>query len=195
MFFGWEVPPEFGLAFDVALHIGTLAAIVAFFRAEIIAMVRSLPSALSLRRRALGARGAPHRDRHHSGRDRRDPVQRLHRGCASHSGRRRRRARVWRRGDDRGGAIRRAAEDGSRPAVDGCAADRMCAGISADPRHVAIRFDDRDGHVSRRAARCRRAIHVSPGDPGDGCRRREGSTGAEGDAAGTWIFRGDRQSA
>ena len=47
MFFGWEVPPAFGLAFDVALHIGTLAAIVAFFRAEIIAMVRSLPSALS----------------------------------------------------------------------------------------------------------------------------------------------------
>jgi undecaprenyl-diphosphatase len=46
-FFGWEVPPEFGLAFDVALHIGTLAAIVGFFRAEIAAMVRSLPSALS----------------------------------------------------------------------------------------------------------------------------------------------------
>ena len=46
-FFGWEVPPEFGLAFDVALHVGTLAATVFFFRAEILAMVRSLPSALS----------------------------------------------------------------------------------------------------------------------------------------------------
>ena len=34
-FFGWEVPPEFGLAFDVALHVGTLAAILAFFRTEI----------------------------------------------------------------------------------------------------------------------------------------------------------------
>lgn len=42
-FFGWELPPEFGLAFDVALHVGTLAAIVAFFRAEIFAMTRALP--------------------------------------------------------------------------------------------------------------------------------------------------------
>ena len=33
-FFGWEAPPELGLAFDVALHLGTLAAIVAFFRAD-----------------------------------------------------------------------------------------------------------------------------------------------------------------
>lgn len=46
-FFGWEVPPEFGLAFDVALHVGTLAAILAFFRTEIAAMIRSLPSALA----------------------------------------------------------------------------------------------------------------------------------------------------
>lgn len=42
-FFGWELPAEFGLAFDVALHIGTLAAIMAFFRAEILGMIRSLP--------------------------------------------------------------------------------------------------------------------------------------------------------
>ena len=45
-FFGWEMPDDFGLAFDVALHIGTLAAIVAYFRAEIAAMIRSLPLAL-----------------------------------------------------------------------------------------------------------------------------------------------------
>jgi undecaprenyl-diphosphatase len=43
-FFGWELPPEFGLAFDVALHVGTLSAILAFFRAEIIGMTRSLPN-------------------------------------------------------------------------------------------------------------------------------------------------------
>ena len=42
-FFGWELPPEFGLAFDVALHVGTLAAILAFFRADIFAMFRALP--------------------------------------------------------------------------------------------------------------------------------------------------------
>lgn len=46
-FFGWEMPPEFGLAFDVALHVGTLVAIIVFFRAEIAAMVRSLPRIVS----------------------------------------------------------------------------------------------------------------------------------------------------
>lgn len=43
-FFGWEVPPEFGLAFDVALHLGTLAAIVFFFRKEVAAMATSVPA-------------------------------------------------------------------------------------------------------------------------------------------------------
>ena len=42
-FFGWELEPEFALAFDVALHIGTLAAIVTFFRAEILGMVTAVP--------------------------------------------------------------------------------------------------------------------------------------------------------
>ena len=46
-FFGWEAPPELGLAFDVALHLGTLAAIVTFFHADVMAMVRSAPQALS----------------------------------------------------------------------------------------------------------------------------------------------------
>ena len=44
-FFGWELPPELGLAFDVALHIGTLAAIVVFFWQEVAAMIASLPAA------------------------------------------------------------------------------------------------------------------------------------------------------
>ena len=43
-FFGWEVPPDLGLALDVALHIGTLVAILLFFRGEIAAMVAALPS-------------------------------------------------------------------------------------------------------------------------------------------------------
>jgi undecaprenyl-diphosphatase len=45
-FFGWETPPEFGLAFDVALHVGTLAAILAFFRREVAAMAASVPAVL-----------------------------------------------------------------------------------------------------------------------------------------------------
>lgn len=48
-FFGWELQPEFALAFDVALHIGTLAAIVTFFRAEIMTMVLAAPRILSSR--------------------------------------------------------------------------------------------------------------------------------------------------
>ena len=47
LFFGWEAPPELGLAFDVALHIGTLAAILAFFRRELAGMARSLPGFFS----------------------------------------------------------------------------------------------------------------------------------------------------
>lgn len=46
-FFGWETPPELGLAFDVALHIGTLAAILLFFRVELGAMARSLHALFS----------------------------------------------------------------------------------------------------------------------------------------------------
>ena len=47
-FFGWEAP-EFGLAFDVALHVGTLAAILLFFRAEIAGMIAAVPTMLSPR--------------------------------------------------------------------------------------------------------------------------------------------------
>ena len=46
-FFGWEAPPELGLAFDVALHLGTLAAIVAFFRRELAAMAMAVPGIVS----------------------------------------------------------------------------------------------------------------------------------------------------
>ncbi len=46
-FFGWEVPADFGLAFDVSLHIGTLAAIVTFFWREILAMLQAVPAILS----------------------------------------------------------------------------------------------------------------------------------------------------
>ena len=46
-FFGWELQPEFALAFDVALHIGTLAAILTFFRSEISAMVLAVPRLLT----------------------------------------------------------------------------------------------------------------------------------------------------
>jgi undecaprenyl-diphosphatase len=43
-FFGWETPPQLGLAFDVALHLGTLSAIVLFFRPELTAMTAAVPS-------------------------------------------------------------------------------------------------------------------------------------------------------
>src|SRR4029453_16273775 len=46
-FSGWEVPADFGLAFDVSLHIGTLAAILTFFWREIAAMIQAIPAILS----------------------------------------------------------------------------------------------------------------------------------------------------
>ena len=42
--FDWETP---GLSFDAALHLGTLVAVVVFFRAEIARMILAIPHALS----------------------------------------------------------------------------------------------------------------------------------------------------
>jgi undecaprenyl-diphosphatase len=44
-FFGWDAE-RFGLAFDVACHVGTLLAVLLFFRADLLAMARALPAAL-----------------------------------------------------------------------------------------------------------------------------------------------------
>ncbi len=46
-FFGWNVDEgSFGLAFDVSLHVGTLIALVLFFRGDIIDILAALPRAL-----------------------------------------------------------------------------------------------------------------------------------------------------
>lgn len=45
-FFGWD-PGAFGLAFDVACHVGTLLAVVAFFRRDVAAMTAAGPGALT----------------------------------------------------------------------------------------------------------------------------------------------------
>ena len=46
--FGWDAG-EHALAFDVACHLGTLVAVLAFFGTDIAALFRSIPSALSRR--------------------------------------------------------------------------------------------------------------------------------------------------
>jgi undecaprenyl-diphosphatase len=47
-FFGWHVDEgAFGVAFDVALHAGTLIAILLYFRGEVLAMLAAAPSALT----------------------------------------------------------------------------------------------------------------------------------------------------
>ncbi|MEZ5287687.1 MAG: undecaprenyl-diphosphatase UppP [Vicinamibacterales bacterium] len=43
---GWD-PGRFGLAFDVACHVGTLLAVVAYFRADILRLTLAAPAALS----------------------------------------------------------------------------------------------------------------------------------------------------
>ncbi len=45
-FFGWD-PGRFGLAFDVACHVGTFLAVAVYFRREVAELVRSAPGALS----------------------------------------------------------------------------------------------------------------------------------------------------
>lgn len=44
-FFGWDAD-RFGLAFDVACHVGTLLAVVIYFRRDVQQMIRALPGAL-----------------------------------------------------------------------------------------------------------------------------------------------------
>ncbi|HUF24817.1 MAG TPA: undecaprenyl-diphosphatase UppP [Vicinamibacterales bacterium] len=44
-FFGWDAG-RFGLPFDVACHVGTLLAVVVFFRKDIIELIRAAPAAL-----------------------------------------------------------------------------------------------------------------------------------------------------
>ncbi|HSK11531.1 MAG TPA: undecaprenyl-diphosphate phosphatase, partial [Vicinamibacterales bacterium] len=45
-FFGWDAG-EMGLAFDVACHVGTLIAVLVFFRADVWEMARALPGVLA----------------------------------------------------------------------------------------------------------------------------------------------------
>jgi undecaprenyl-diphosphatase len=45
-FFGWDAE-VFGLAFDVACHVGTLLAVLVFFRRDLAAMLRAVPSMFS----------------------------------------------------------------------------------------------------------------------------------------------------
>ena len=42
VFFGWDAG-RLGLAFDVACHVGTLAAVVAYFRADLVELARAVP--------------------------------------------------------------------------------------------------------------------------------------------------------
>jgi undecaprenyl-diphosphatase len=53
-FFGWN-SDQFGMAFDVACHVGTLLAVVVYFWPEILAMIRAVPRAGTL----LGPRPDP----------------------------------------------------------------------------------------------------------------------------------------
>ena len=55
-FFGWD-GERFGVAFDVACHVGTLVAVLIFFRGDLVALLRALPAAVS-------GGAAPGRDAH-----------------------------------------------------------------------------------------------------------------------------------
>ena len=50
---GWDAG-GFGLAFDVACHVGTLLAVAAYFRVDVVAMLRALPRAAASSPNAAG---------------------------------------------------------------------------------------------------------------------------------------------
>src|SRR5437867_10492485 len=54
-FFGFDTE-QFGLSFDVACHVGTLLAVVAYFREDVVAMVAALPRMFGGRRTAPAGR-------------------------------------------------------------------------------------------------------------------------------------------
>lgn len=56
-FFGWDAD-QMGMAFDVACHVGTLLAVVAYFRRDLLAMAAAAPELL---RKPLGPEGGPAR--------------------------------------------------------------------------------------------------------------------------------------
>ncbi len=47
LFFGWGGEEQFGLAFDVACHVGTLVAVLAFYRADVVRLLGAAPRALT----------------------------------------------------------------------------------------------------------------------------------------------------
>ena len=47
VFFGWDAD-QLGLSFDVACHVGTLIAVVAYFRADLVEMARAVPGLMRL---------------------------------------------------------------------------------------------------------------------------------------------------
>src|SRR5258708_14463952 len=47
-FFGWDAD-QFGLAFDVACHLGTLVAVLLYFRRDVAAMIAAVPRVVHVR--------------------------------------------------------------------------------------------------------------------------------------------------
>ncbi len=47
LFFGWGGEAQFGLAFDVACHVGTLLAVVAYYRVDLVRLLAAAPRALA----------------------------------------------------------------------------------------------------------------------------------------------------
>src|SRR2546423_13921899 len=52
-FFGFDAD-KFGLTFDVACHVGTLVAVIVYFRADLARMIAAVPQALGIRPSEIG---------------------------------------------------------------------------------------------------------------------------------------------
>ena len=168
--FGW---PDQGLAFDVAVHVGTLLALLVYFRREIVAMTvawfGSVFRRRHTRRQPPGLAGA---GGHDPGRARGPRVRRRDRGAAALPAVRGGDAVVLRPADVRGRSP--VARDARRALAELAAGgrDRLRAGARADAGHVALGHHDHGGTRARARALRRRALLVPARDSGDRGRRR-----------------------
>ena len=96
-FFGWDAERSFGLAFDVACHVGTLAAVLLFFRTDVAEMIAALPRAFGSLAGSGGATDPADCDRHAADRRRRRALHGRGRIGVADAGGGRRGADCWAR--------------------------------------------------------------------------------------------------
>ena len=154
---GWT---DQGLAFDVAVHFGSLLAVAVYFRSDLLTLVHGGWQVAGGRVESPESRMAPrYCARHDSGSRGRPPFCRLDRDQSAQPGGGDRYARRLRRVDGRGRSLRAQATLDRRCAHPRCGSHWFGPGAGTHPGNVALRCDDhRRSDAGFGQARCRRAF-------------------------------------